>query len=98
MFTGKDAASARYIYTRLSTITRSLFDERDDAVCMFRYYFFYVVVFLSLFIIFVVEYLDDDGMIVEPRHYVPVIPMVIILKCSLIIFTIFLTICIYLFF
>ena len=29
---GKDAASARYIYTRLSTITRSLFDERDDAI------------------------------------------------------------------
>jgi DNA gyrase/topoisomerase IV subunit A len=29
---GKDAASARYIYTRLSSITRKLFDERDDAV------------------------------------------------------------------
>ena len=54
---GKDAASARYIYTRLSSITRSLFDERDDNV---------------------LEYLDDDGMRVEPRFYVPVIPMVLV--------------------
>jgi DNA topoisomerase-2 len=27
---GKDAASARYIYTRLAPLTRHLFNEADD--------------------------------------------------------------------
>jgi DNA topoisomerase-2 len=54
---GKDAASARYIYTRLSSITRTLFREHDDAV---------------------LEYLDDDGYAVEPRWYVPIIPMILV--------------------
>jgi DNA topoisomerase-2 len=54
---GKDAASARYIYTRLSSITRTLFRAHDDAV---------------------LEYLDDDGYQVEPRWYVPVVPMILV--------------------
>lgn len=29
---GKDAASARYIFTSLSPVTRALFPESDDAV------------------------------------------------------------------
>ncbi len=29
---GKDAASARYIFTRLSTMTRQLFNENDDVL------------------------------------------------------------------
>jgi DNA topoisomerase-2 len=32
---GKDAASARYIFTQLSPITRMLFNEHDDAVLTF---------------------------------------------------------------
>ena len=54
---GKDAASARYIYTRLSSITRTIFREPDDNV---------------------LEYLDDDGFPVEPRWYMPIIPMILV--------------------
>lgn len=32
---GKDAASARYIFTQLSTVTRHIFNENDDAVLNF---------------------------------------------------------------
>ncbi|KAJ1954422.1 DNA topoisomerase 2, partial [Linderina pennispora] len=54
---GKDAASARYISTFLSAITRSIFHKNDDAL---------------------LENLTDDGKVVEPRWYVPVIPMVLV--------------------
>ena len=54
---GKDAASARYIFTTLTQITRSLFHPEDDAV---------------------LDYLDEDGMSIEPKYYVPIIPMVLI--------------------
>ena len=33
---GKDAASARYIFTRLDPLARMLFDERDDALLTYR--------------------------------------------------------------
>jgi len=32
---GKDCASARYIFTNLSSVTRHLFNEMDDAVLSF---------------------------------------------------------------
>jgi DNA topoisomerase-2 len=32
---GKDAASARYIFTQLSAVTRLIFNENDDAVLNF---------------------------------------------------------------
>jgi DNA topoisomerase-2 len=32
---GKDAASARYIFTQLSKVTRHIFNENDDAVLNF---------------------------------------------------------------
>jgi DNA topoisomerase-2 len=54
---GKDAASARYIFTCLSAITRTLFHESDDRL---------------------LDYLTDDGQTVEPRFYVPVLPMVLV--------------------
>ena len=54
---GKDAASARYIHTKLNHITRYIFKEEDDH---------------SL------EYLIDDGDLVEPRYYVPILPMVLV--------------------
>lgn len=54
---GKDAASARYIYTCLNKITRIIFPESDDNV---------------------LTYVNDDGQIVEPVYYVPIIPMVLV--------------------
>ena len=54
---GDDSASERYIFTLLSSITRSLFPEADDAV---------------------LNYLNDDGTIVEPEYYVPIIPFALV--------------------
>jgi len=54
---GKDAASARYIFTKAAAQTRTIFDRRDDPV---------------------LTYLDDDGTPVEPRFYVPTLPMVLV--------------------
>jgi len=54
---GSDAASARYIFTRLAPETRHVFPARDDPV---------------------LDYLQDDGQSIEPRRYVPVIPMVLV--------------------
>ena len=54
---GKDAASPRYIFTKLSAHAQQLFHQDDDSV---------------------LEYLQDDGIDIEPKHYVPVLPLVLI--------------------
>jgi DNA topoisomerase II len=54
---GKDSASPRYIFTRLSTITRCIFHPDDDAI---------------------LNYLQDDGDMVEPDYYLPIIPMLLV--------------------
>ena len=54
---GKDAASARYLFTNLNKVTRFLFPEPDDHL---------------------LHYLDDDGQLVEPKWYIPIIPMVLV--------------------
>ncbi len=54
---GKDAASARYVYTRLQDYTRSVFHVDDGPI---------------------LNYLVEEGQKIEPRHYVPVIPMVLV--------------------
>lgn len=54
---GKDAASARYIFTRLSKYGIDLFNKKDDPV---------------------LKYTEDDGKMVEPEYYVPVLPLVLI--------------------
>ncbi|CAI5531036.1 unnamed protein product, partial [Closterium sp. Naga37s-1] len=54
---GKDAASPRYIYTRLHRLTRVIFPVADDAL---------------------LDYLDDDGQRIEPKWYVPILPLVLI--------------------
>lgn len=51
---GKDAASPRYIFTLLNTLTSLLFHPDDQPL---------------------LEYLDDDGQRVEPKHYVPILPI-----------------------
>ena len=54
---GDDAASERYIFTRLEKITRSIFPAVDDNI---------------------LKYLNDDGTLVEPIFYAPIIPMILI--------------------
>lgn len=54
---GKDAASPRYIFTKLNDITRYIFIKEDDQILEYNY---------------------DDGDQIEPKYYVPIIPMVLI--------------------
>jgi DNA topoisomerase-2 len=54
---GKDSAAARYIFTKLSPLTRDIFKPEDDEI---------------------LEYLIDDGYQVEPKYYIPIIPMTLI--------------------
>lgn len=54
---GKDHASERYIFTRLTNISRAIFRTEDDPI---------------------LNYLDDDGLSVEPIFYVPIIPMILV--------------------
>jgi len=54
---GKDASASRYIFTKLSPLTRDIFKQDDDEI---------------------LEYLVDDGYQVEPRYYVPIIPMALV--------------------
>ncbi|TPX18909.1 uncharacterized protein E0L32_011387 [Thyridium curvatum] len=54
---GSDAASARYIFTRLSPFARRVFSPLDEPNLDFQY---------------------EDGKMIEPRVYVPVLPMVLV--------------------
>ena len=54
---GKDAASPRYIFTKLPALTRLIFHPHDDAI---------------------LEYLEDDGQKIEPKWYLPILPMVLV--------------------
>ena len=58
---GKDAASPRYIFTKLMPAARKLFPMEDDPL---------------------LDYRDDDGYVVEPIHYVPIIPMALVNGCD----------------
>ena len=57
---GKDAASARYISTKLDYLTRLIYRKEDDSL---------------------LEHVEDDGEKVEPKFYVPIIPMILINGC-----------------
>ena len=54
---GKDAASARYIFTDIAKIARKIFHEADNPL---------------------LNYLNDDGLNVEPEWYAPIIPMLLV--------------------
>ena len=54
---GKDAANARYIFTKLEELTRLIYRPEDDCL---------------------LERVVDDGDIVEPKYYVPIIPMILV--------------------
>lgn len=53
----KDAASPRYIFTKMETLTPLLFREEDDIL---------------------LDYVVDDGDVVEPKFYIPILPMILI--------------------
>jgi len=54
---GKDSASPRYIFTRLSPQTKTIFDPNDNSI---------------------LKFVLDDGQKVEPDHYLPVVPMILV--------------------
>jgi DNA topoisomerase-2 len=58
---GKDAASPRYIFTRLSDATDIIFNPNDTPL---------------------LQFLDDDGTVIEPEWYLPILPMVLINGCE----------------
>jgi len=58
---GKDAASARYIFTKLEALTRLIFRPEDDVL---------------------LERIEDEGELVEPKFYVPIIPMILANGCT----------------
>lgn len=57
MQNGKDAASARYIYTALTPDARKLFPKEDDCI---------------------LDYRTEEGSVVEPRFYVPTLPLLLL--------------------
>jgi DNA gyrase/topoisomerase IV subunit B len=58
---GHDAASARYIFTKMDMLTNLIFRPEDDVL---------------------LEHVIDDGDVVEPTYYVPILPMILINGCS----------------
>jgi DNA topoisomerase-2 len=58
---GKDAANARYIFTKLDAMTRLLFRQEDDIL---------------------LERVIDDGDVVEPVFYAPILPTILINGCT----------------
>ena len=58
---GKDAASARYIYTKMEALTEYIYREEDEKL-------------LTL--------VNDDGDIVQPEYYIPIIPMILVNGCT----------------
>ena len=58
---GKDAASARYIYTKMEAMTEYIYRSEDDPL---------------------LTHVNDDGDLVQPEHYVPIIPMILVNGCT----------------
>jgi DNA topoisomerase-2 len=58
---GKDSASPRYIFTKLSNVTKSIFHKDDTKL---------------------LNYLNDDGELIEPEWFVPIIPMILVNGCE----------------
>ena len=58
---GKDAASPRYIFTKMEPLTPLIYRDEDDVL---------------------LEKVIDDGDEVEPKFYVPILPMILINGCT----------------
>lgn len=54
---GSDAASARYIFTKMEGMTEYIFRSEDDPL---------------------LTAVNDDGDLVQPEHYIPIIPMILV--------------------
>jgi DNA topoisomerase II len=54
---GSDAASARYIHTRLSEAATLLYRPEDAPI---------------------LEYLEDEGSVIEPKYFVPIVPTILL--------------------
>ena len=54
---GADAASPRYIFTRIADVALKVFRKEDNPI---------------------LEHVEDDGDVVEPTVYIPIIPMVLV--------------------
>ena len=57
----KDAASARYIYTKMEELTECIFRSEDEPL---------------------LKQVNDDGDLVQPEHYMPIIPMILVNGCT----------------
>lgn len=58
---GDDAASARYIFTKMDALTEYIFRAEDDPL---------------------LTPVNVDGNLVEPEHYVPILPMLLVNGCT----------------
>ena len=58
---GKDAASARYIFTKMEGMTEYIFRTEDDPL---------------------LTPVNDDGDLVQPEYYIPIIPMILVNGCT----------------
>jgi len=54
---GADAASARYIFTKMDMLTEYIFRDEDDPI---------------------LPRVNDDGDLVQPEYYAPIIPMILV--------------------
>lgn len=61
LYGGKDAANARYIFTKMDRLTSLIYRKEDD---------------------YLLERVIDDGDEVEPKFYVPIIPMILVNGCT----------------
>ena len=57
---GEDAASPRYIFTKMVSEFNNIFNPLDDDLLNYR---------------------EDDGNLIEPYHYVPTIPLLLVNGC-----------------
>ena len=58
---GHDAASARYIFTKMEGLTEKIFRSEDFPL---------------------LTYINDDGDLVQPQFYIPIIPMILVNGCN----------------
>jgi DNA topoisomerase-2 len=58
---GKDAASARYIFTKMEGMTEYIFRIEDEPL---------------------LTPVNDDGDLVQPEYYIPIIPMILVNGCT----------------
>lgn len=54
---GKDSASARYIFTKLNSISKLIYNNDDN---------------------FQLDFLNDDGFLIEPEYYIPILPILLV--------------------